>query len=42
VLHEFSNAATIVKLVRLLRLFAFVFDRDANAFVEKGFFPQTL
>ena len=41
-LHEFGDAAAIVELVRLLWLFAFIFDRDANAFVEKGFLAETL
>ena len=40
VLDEFGDAAPIVELVRLLRFFAFVFDRDANTFIEKSFFAQ--
>ena len=39
---EFRNAALVVELVRTLRLFALVFDRDANAFVEKGLLAQAL
>src|SRR4030095_3243461 len=42
VLDEFSDAATVVKLVRLLSLFTLILDRDANAFVEKSFFAQAL
>src|SRR5687768_10792831 len=42
VLHELRDAAAVVELVRLLRLFALVLDRDANAFVEKRFFAQSL
>ena len=40
VLHEFGNAAAIVKLVRLFRFFPFIANRDANALVEKSFFAQ--
>ena len=39
---KLGDAAFVVKLVRALRLFAFIFDRDANALVEKSFFSQAL
>src|SRR6185369_397098 len=42
VFDELSDTATIVKLVRLLSLFALIFDRDPNSFVEKSFFAQAL
>ena len=41
-LDELGDAALVVKLVRALRLFAFILDRDANAFVQKGLFAQAL
>ena len=41
-LYEFGDAALVVKLVRLFRLFAFVLDGDANALVEKGLFAKPL
>ena len=40
-LDEFGDAAFVIKLVRFFRVFAFVFDIDANAFVQKCFFAQT-
>ena len=33
VLDELRDSTFVIELVRTLRLFAFVFDRDANAFV---------
>src|SRR5712692_3788354 len=42
VLNEFGYAAAIVELVRAFRLFTFVVNRDANSFVEKSLFSQTL
>src|ERR1041385_4954720 len=42
VLHELSDTAAIVKLVRLLVLFPLIFDRYPDAFVEKSFFAQAL
>jgi len=42
VLDEFGDAAAIVELVRLLRLFALVVDRDADTFIEKSLFAQAL
>ena len=41
-LDELGDAALVIKLVRLLRLFTLVLDRDANAFVEKRLFAQPL
>src|SRR6185503_11187796 len=42
VLNKLSDAAAIIKLVRLLRFLALVMNRDANSLVEEGFFTQTL
>jgi hypothetical protein len=42
VLHKFGDAAAVIELVRLFRLFALVLDDDANAFVKKRFFAQPL
>src|SRR5688500_20315193 len=41
VLHEFSDPTLVVELVRTFRLFPLVFNRDANAFVEKSLLTQT-
>src|SRR2546423_1490738 len=41
-LYELCNSAFVVKLVRALCLFALIAYGDANAFVEKSFFPKTL
>jgi hypothetical protein len=42
VLNKLSDTAAVVELVRLLRLFTLVLDRNANAFIEKGLLAQTL
>src|SRR2546425_7957668 len=41
-LDELRDAATIIKFVRLLRLFTLVLDRDPNSFVQKSFLAQSL
>jgi hypothetical protein len=41
VFDEFSDSAFVVKLVRTLRLFSLIFNRDADAFVEKGLLTQS-
>ena len=38
---KFGNAAFVIKLVRTLRVFALIFNRYANAFIEKSFFSQS-
>src|SRR5262245_57507807 len=40
--YEFRDAAAVIKLVRLFRLFALIFDRDADALVKKSFFTKPL
>ncbi len=41
-LYEFGNAALVVKLVRLFFFLAFVFDKDADALVQKRLFAKPL
>src|SRR5690606_432907 len=40
VLYELGYAALVVDLVRFLGLFAFILDKDADAFVRKRFFAE--
>jgi len=35
---KLGNAAFVVKLMRALGFFAFIFNRDANALIEKSLF----
>ena len=42
VFDKLGDAALVIKFVRALRFFSFILDRDANTFVEKRFFSQTL
>src|SRR6185369_614268 len=42
VLYELGDAALVIELVRPLRLLTLVFDRDADALVEKRLLTQPL